>query len=79
MMQGIVKSSPSAHTATVRVDRKWKHPLYKKYVKRSKTYACDVQEMELAVGDKVVIQECRPISKTKHFMVTEKITVTEKK
>ncbi len=72
IMTGMVKSVSSDRTVVVKVDHKWKHPLYKKYVKRSKTYASDVQDMALTIGDTVVIQECRPISKNKHFKVIEK-------
>jgi small subunit ribosomal protein S17 len=71
-MIGEVRSAKTANTVSVRVDRKWKHPLYKKYVKRSKTYACHVEGMTLAVGDHVTIAECRPLSKTKHFKVVRK-------
>lgn len=74
-MNGIIKSVSSERTVVVKVDHKWKHPLYKKYVKRSKTYAVDVQDIKLEVGDRVTIQECRPISKNKHFKVTEKSQV----
>ncbi len=69
-LQGIVTSLKNTNTATVSVTRSWQHPLYKKYVKRSKKYSCHYEGMKLVVGQEVVIQETRPISKTKHFMVT---------
>jgi small subunit ribosomal protein S17 len=72
-LNGIVTSLAREKTATVEVTRRWKHPLYKKYVKRSKKYAAHVEGLNLEIGDKVIIQECRPISKTKFFKVVEKI------
>ena len=73
VLQGVVTSAKNANTVTVEVTRKWQHPLYKKYVKRTKKYACHVVEMKLQTGDVVDIQECRPISKTKHFQVIAKV------
>lgn len=75
-MQGTVVSVANAKTAQVKVTRQWQHPLYLKRVKRSKSYACHVENMELAVGDIVTIEECRPLSKTKHFKVVAKVEVT---
>lgn len=71
-LQGTVVSLKTDKTATVSVIRQWQHPLYKKSVKRSKNYACHYEDLELAEGDQVVIQEIKPISKTKHFRVVEK-------
>lgn len=73
-LQGTVQSLKNQQTATVLVTSRWQHPIYKKYVKRSKKYACHYQEMELALGDEVVIAETRPVSKTKRFKIVEKIT-----
>ena len=75
VMQGIVTSAKTPQTVTVMVTRKWQHPIYKKYVKRTKKYACHVEGIELKEGDNVSIQECRPISKTKRFKVTAKVKV----
>lgn len=72
-MQGTVKSAKTEKTAIVTVVRKWQHPLYKKYVKRTKNYACHVEDIKIAEGDVVMIQECRPVSKTKRFKVTGKV------
>lgn len=72
-LKGEIKSLAREKTATVLVSTRWKHPLYKKYVKKSKKYACHYEGMELKLGDRVEIQECRPISKTKHFTVVAKI------
>ncbi len=70
-LQGIVTSLKNDKTAAVTVTRRWKHPLYKKYVKRTKKYACHVEDIDLKLGDKVLIESCRPMSKTKHFKVVE--------
>lgn len=73
VMQGTVKSAKTPKTAIVSVVSRWQHPLYKKYVKRTKNYACHVEKITLQPGDVVTIQECRPMSKTKRFTVTGKV------
>lgn len=72
-LQGIVKSLKNQKTAHVLVELRWQHPIYKKYVKRSKSYACHIEGIDLKVGDNVVITETRPISKTKRFKVSQKL------
>lgn len=72
VMQGTVTSVKTAKTATVTVVRQWQHPVYKKYVKRTKKYACHIDTVEVSEGDLVTITECRPISKTKNFVITAK-------
>ncbi len=71
-LQGIVTSLKNKQTATVTVTRSWQHPLYKKYVKRSKKYSCHYRDLELTLGQAVTIRETRPLSKTKHFEVVAK-------
>jgi small subunit ribosomal protein S17 len=72
-MTGTVKSAKSLNAAIVTVTRRWQHPLYKKFVKKMKSYACHVEKgMEVQEGDTVTIAECRPLSKTKHFKVVRK-------
>lgn len=70
-LQGVVTSLKAQKTATVTVTREWQHPLYKKYVKRSKKFATHYEDMDLEVGQTVTIQEVRPMSKTKRFKVTQ--------
>jgi small subunit ribosomal protein S17 len=71
VMQGTVQSAKTAQTAIVTVVNRWQHPLYKKFVKHSKNYACHLEGgMKVTAGQIVTIEECRPISKTKHFKVT---------
>jgi len=72
-IKGIVESLKSDKTAKVSVVRLWQHPLYLKSVKRTKSYACHYENIDLKVGDEVVIKATRPISKTKKFTVVSKI------
>ena len=53
----------------VDVERTFKHPIYKKYIKRSKKYHAHDETDTLKVGDKVMIEETRPISKLKTWKV----------
>jgi small subunit ribosomal protein S17 len=59
-------------TIVVQVERYVKDPKYGKYMKISKKYKAHNENAEIKVGDKVTIEECRPMSKDKHFMVTMK-------
>ena len=68
-LQGVVVSDKADKTITVRVDRRVIHPLYKKYIKRSKKYAAHDPDNRCKVGDTVRIRECRPLSKNKNFEV----------
>ncbi len=68
-LQGVVVSDKADKTITVRVDRRVMHPLYKKYIKRSKKYAAHDPDNRCKVGDTVRIRECRPVSKNKNFEV----------
>lgn len=70
---GIVTSTAMANTAVVRVDRVKIHPRYKKRYKVSKKYHCDCRIDGLKVGDKVLFEETRPISKTKRWRIIKKI------
>ena len=64
---GRVTSTAMQQTATVLVERRVKHPVYGKYVRKSKKYHVHDQDDVLNVGDTVQISECRPISKTKSW------------
>ena len=68
---GIVTSDKMAKTITVQVNTKKLHPLYKKYVARSKKYKAHDEKNEAHIGDTVRIQECRPISKDKCWRLIE--------
>lgn len=71
-LKGIVVSDAMDKTVVVSVDRFVKHPKYKKYLKRSKRYKAHDAKEQYNVGDKVIIQECRPLSKDKSFEVIAK-------
>jgi small subunit ribosomal protein S17 len=72
-MLGEVTALKREKTATVTVFTMWQHPLYLKSVKRSKKYACHYENLELVLGDQVEIQESKPISKTKRFVIVKKV------
>ena len=69
ILQGTVVSDKQDKTVTVLVERKIKHPLYKKTVRRSKKYAAHDAANSCKVGDVVRIAECPPISKRKCWAV----------
>ncbi len=69
ILQGVVVSDKMEKTVTVKVERRFKHNLYKKYIRRSKKYAAHDETNSLKVGDVVKIRECRPISKQKRWEV----------
>lgn len=68
-LHGVVVSDKSHKTVIVLVNRFIKHPKYKKYVQRGKKYKAHDEGKTHKIGDKVTIEECRPISKDKHFKV----------
>ncbi len=76
-LKGEVTKLTTAQTAQVKVTRVTAHPLYKKTIKEASTYACHVEGLDLKVGDKVEIVECRPMSATKRFKVAKKIAIAE--
>jgi len=71
LVLGSVSSASRDKTITVVVERKVMHPKYRKYIKRtSKLHAHD-ETNQCKQGDKVLIQECRPLSKTKTWKLVE--------
>lgn len=68
---GRVVSDKMDKTVTVLVERRVKHPLYGKIVTRSAKYHAHVENGVAAQGDLVEIEECRPISRTKTWRVTQ--------
>ncbi|WP_341748181.1 30S ribosomal protein S17 [Candidatus Tisiphia endosymbiont of Dascillus cervinus] len=76
VLQGVVVSSKTDKTITVKVERRFKHPKYKKIVKVSKKYAAHDPENTYKDGDKVSIVESRPISKTKSWVVLGDVKVS---
>ncbi|HEY5083288.1 MAG TPA: 30S ribosomal protein S17 [Rhizomicrobium sp.] len=69
---GRVTSDKMDKTITVLVARRVMHPLYKKFIRRSKNYAAHDEENLCKIGDAVRIEECRPISKRKTWLVIER-------
>lgn len=66
-IQGVVVSDKMDKTITVLVTSKKKHPIYKKYTTYTKKYKAHDEKNDAHIGDTVVIQEVRPLSKDKHF------------
>ena len=69
IMQGVVVSDKMDKSVVVNVERRTQHPLYKKYIRRSKKYVAHDESNSCKEGDVVQIQECRPISKRKNWEV----------
>jgi small subunit ribosomal protein S17 len=69
ILQGVVVSDKMDKTVTVQVERRFKHPLYKKFIKRTKKYAAHDENNACKVGDQVQIRETRPISRRKTWEV----------
>ena len=68
-MQGVVVSDKMDKSVVVNVERRTQHPLYKKFIRRSKKYVAHDENNSCKEGDVVQIQECRPISKRKNWEV----------
>ena len=71
VLQGVVVSDACDKTVIVRVERRVMHALYKKFVSRSKKYAAHDEANRYRAGDSVRIEESRPISKRKSWVVIE--------
>ena len=69
ILNGTICKATNKKTVVVEVERTFKHPIYKKYIKRSKKYHAHDETDALRVGDKVIIEETRPISKLKTWKV----------
>ncbi|MBM3541690.1 MAG: 30S ribosomal protein S17 [Alphaproteobacteria bacterium] len=69
VLQGVVISDKMDKTVVVRVDRRIMHPIYKKFVRRSKKYHAHDEGNACKSGDVVRIRECRPLSRTKRWEV----------
>ncbi|GAB5349332.1 30S ribosomal protein S17 [Alteriqipengyuania sp. 357] len=70
---GTVTSTKTDKTVTVLVERKVKHPLYGKIIRRSKKYHAHDEQNEYQLGDIVRIEETKPISKTKTWAVKDRV------
>jgi small subunit ribosomal protein S17 len=69
IMQGTVVSDKGDKTVIVLVERRVMHPVYKKFIRQSKRYAAHDENNQFKTGDSVYIEESRPISKRKRWVV----------
>jgi small subunit ribosomal protein S17 len=69
ILQGTVVSDKGDKTVVVRVERRVMHPIYKKFIRRSKRFHAHDEANAYKIGDVVRIQECRPMSKLKSWEV----------
>ncbi len=69
ILTGTVTSDKNEQTITVSVERRFKHPLLQKTVRKSKKYRAHDAQNQFKIGDTVRIEECAPISKTKRWTV----------
>ena len=69
ILSGTVVSDKMDKTIPVLVERRVAHPVYKKFIKKSKKYAAHDEANACKIGDTVRIRECRPLSKNKRFEV----------
>jgi small subunit ribosomal protein S17 len=70
-LEGVVVSDKMDKTIVVRVERQTRHPLYGKVIRRHKKYHAHDENNEAREGDRVVILESRPLSRTKRWVLTE--------
>jgi small subunit ribosomal protein S17 len=71
ILQGTVVSDKNDKTVVVKVERRFTHPLFKKTVRRSKNYKAHDEDNKCKIGDLVSIQESKPISKDKRWVVLQ--------
>ena len=68
---GVVTSNKMTKTITVEVERRVKHPIYGKFVKKTSKFHAHDEKNECSIGDTVKIMESRPLSKTKRWRLVE--------
>lgn len=73
VLTGTVVSDKNEKTVVVKVERRVKHPLYGKIIRRSKKYHAHDEENVVRVGETVRIEECAPISRQKTWKVVERV------
>ncbi len=77
VLTGLVVSDKGDKTVVVNVERKVKHPLYGKIIRRSKKYHAHDENNEYRPGDTVRIEETKPISKTKTWAVLDRVQASK--
>ena len=70
-LQGVVTSSAGDKSATIMIERRIKHPIYGKFIKRSTKIRLHDEANECNKGDTILIEECRPMSKTKSWKLVK--------
>ena len=68
---GVVVSNKMMKTVVVAVENVFRHPMYQKYIKRTNKFLAHNESAEINIGDRVVIEESRPLSKRKRWNVRE--------
>ena len=71
VVSGIVTSDRMDKSISVRVERIFKHPKYKKYIRRHSTYHAHDENNDCRIGDTVELMECRPMSKLKRWRLVK--------
>lgn len=71
LLTGVVVSNKMDGSIVVAIERKVKHKLYHKYMRRTTKIHADDPQNTCGIGDTVVVESCRPLSKTKHFRLVE--------
>ena len=80
ILTGVVTSDKANKTITVKIERKVKHPLYGKVIKRATKVHAHDENNDASIGDVVSVKECRPISKKKTWiLVSDKTTEIKEK
>ena len=80
ILTGVVTSDKANKTITVKIERKVKHPLYGKVIKRATKVHAHDENNDASIGDVVSVKECRPISKNKTWiLVSDKTTEIKEK
>ena len=77
VLEGVVVSDKNDKTIVVLVERRFTHPVMKKTVRRSKKYHAHDEANLAKAGDVVRIEECRPMSKQKSWMLVEKVAASK--
>ena len=71
ILEGVVVSDKMDKTIVVKVERRIQHPIYKKFIRKSKKYHAHDEANAAGIGDRVLLMETRPISATKRWRVVE--------
>ena len=74
ILQGVVTSNKMDKTITVKVDRRVKHPIYDKVISRSTKVHAHDEENQCAMGDVVIVEQCRPLSKSKTWRLVKTVS-----